>query len=125
MITVILVIIGSGLGGMARFGASGLISRRFGGAFPWGTLAVNISGSFVIGLFFGTTAASWLPLAAPAWHHLLTFGFLGGFTTFSTLSLETLHLLRDGATRRAALYVSGSLSLGLLAAVIGYTLGSA
>jgi fluoride exporter len=125
MITVFLVIIGSSLGGMARYGASGLVSGWCGGAFPVGTIAVNVAGSFVIGLFFGITAESWLAFAAPAWHHLLTFGFLGGVTTFSTLSLETLHLLREGATHRAVLYVSGSVSLGLLAAAIGYALGSA
>jgi len=123
MSTVLLVVVGSGIGGMARYGLTQLAVNRLGRTFPWGTLAVNVLGSFAIGLFLGYTGGAWLPLAAPDWHHLVTYGFLGGFTTFSTLSLEAIALLQAGDRRRAAAYIGGSLVLGLGAVVTGFTIG--
>lgn len=117
---VVLVVVGSGFGGMARYGVSGALARRGDGTFPLGTLVVNVAGSLAIGLFFGLTGAAWLPFDGPPWHHLLTYGFLGGFTTFSTFSLGTLNLLREGARRRAAGYVVATVVLSIAAAALGY-----
>src|SRR6266851_558469 len=89
------VIIGSGLGGMARYAISGAVARRIGETFPWGTLAVNVSGSFVIGVFAALVA----PGAALAGQHMAgafaMAGLCGGYTTFSSFSLQTLNLARD------------------------------
>jgi fluoride exporter len=116
------VILGSALGGAARYGVSLAVARRFGTGFPWATLAVNASGSLAIGLFFGATGTGPLLLAAPGWHQLLTYGVLGGFTTFSTYSLEALSLAQRGHPGRAVLYVVGTLTVGLVAVVAGYGL---
>src|SRR5260370_17298865 len=90
------VIIGSALGGMTRYGISGAVARRIGETFPWGTLAVNVSGSFVIGVF----AALVIPGHALAGERMagvfVMTGLCGGYTTFSSFSLQTLHLARDG-----------------------------
>jgi fluoride exporter len=118
----ILVILGSALGGMCRFGVSGLVARRAGARFPWGTLAVNVTGSLLIGVIFALTGTDVLLLAAPPWHQLLTYGFLGGYTTFSTLSLEVFQLLREDAAPRAVLYVVATLVLGIGACVAGFFL---
>jgi fluoride exporter len=120
--TAILVAIGSGFGGMARYGLSGAIAQRVSGGFPLGTLLVNVSGALAIGIFFGATGAQWLPFAGPPWHHLLTYGFLGGFTTFSTFSLETLDLFRTGPRWRAVAYVAATVVLSVGAVAVGYYL---
>jgi CrcB protein len=118
-----LVAIGSALGGVARHGLGLLIAQRFGTTFPWGTLAVNVLGSCAIGV-----CGAWLIDAQRA--HALLFrefamvGFLGGFTTFSAFSLQTLQLLRDGKAALAAANAVGSVILCLLAVWIGFTLAS-
>src|SRR5258708_17339180 len=90
------VIIGSGLGGLTRYGISGAVARRIGETFPWGTLAVNVSGSFVIGVF----AALVMPGHALAGERMagvfVMTGLCGGYTTFSSFSLQTLNLARGG-----------------------------
>lgn len=120
--TALLVALGSGLGGMARYGLSGAIAQRVWRRFPLGTLVVNVAGALAIGLFFGLTGAQWLPFEGPPWHHLLTYGFLGGFTTFSTFSLETLDLYREGPRWRAAVYVAATVVLSIGAVALGYSL---
>lgn len=107
---------------MVRYGLSGMVAQRFGAAFPWGTLLVNISGCLAIGLFFGATGTGPLLQAAPATHQLLTYGFLGGYTTFSTFSLEALNLARGGERKRAGGYVAGSFGACLIGVTLGYLL---
>src|SRR5260370_23812030 len=102
------VIIGSALGGMTRYGISGAVARRIGETFPWGTLAVNVSGSFVIGVF----AALVMPGHALAGERMagvfVMTGLCGGYTTFSSFSLPTLNLARDGEWPRALPHIVAS-----------------
>jgi CrcB protein len=110
-----------GLGGFAganaRYEVGLLVASRWGTSFPWGTLLINVSGSFVIG-FFLTLVVARLS-SAPKLRALVATGFLGAFTTFSTFSLETVQLFLAGAPFGALAYVAGSLILGLAAAAVG------
>lgn len=112
---VLVVALGGALGSMARYVAGVLLMPASGG-FPVGTLVVNVLGAFLIGLFARLAITSeseqLLRLA-------LTTGFCGGFTTFSTLSAETLTLVQEGRTARAVLYIACSLVLGLGATALG------
>ena len=119
------VAVGSALGGMARFAASGLIAERIGEVFPWGTLAVNVSGSFVIGFFATLTAPDGrLLIGAPA-RQFVMIGLCGGYTTFSSFSLQTLNLARDGDWLRVCGNVTGSVVLCLLAVWLGHIAAAA
>lgn len=111
------VALGGALGAVARYGLSGWVHEAAGTVLPWGTLFVNITGSFLLGF-----AARYLEFAvvAPELRGALTVGFLGAFTTFSTYSFETVALLQDGAWGRAAAYGVGSLLLGLLFVLAGF-----
>jgi CrcB protein len=119
------VVIGSALGGAGRFWLSGFVGRRIGETFPWGTIAVNVSGCFAIGVL-GAIARS-----APPWFHepiawpVAVIGFLGCYTTVSSFSLQTLMLARDGETLRAVGNVALSVVLCLAAVAAGYMTGSA
>ena len=110
------------VGAIARYGLEGFIDHRTTGSFPWGTLVVNISGSFVLGLLFAlliegrVVMAPWLRTAA-------TVGLVGAYTTFSTLSLETFRMIEDGAYVSAGANAFGSLALGLVAVAIGVAAG--
>jgi CrcB protein len=113
-----------GLGGMlgayARYRLSGWVYARTGADFPWGTLAVNLCGSFVLGFL--------LPLLerlepALALRGFVYVGLIGAFTTFSTFAYEAVMLLLDGERLRAGLYVAASLGLGLLSIAAGLQLG--
>jgi CrcB protein len=109
-------------GAIARYGLEGFVSQRTGEFFPWGTFVVNITGSFVLGFLFATlvegqsTMAPWLRTA-------ITVGFVGAYTTFSTLTLETFRLIEDGDLLRAAANSFGSLAAGLAAVYLGVVLG--
>ena len=116
-----------GLGGMLGSVARSLVSvgllQLMGPAFPWGTLAVNVLGSFLIGLYATLTEPGGRLFASPAQRQFVLAGFCGGFTTFSIFSLETVLLFQQGALARAALYLGLSLLLWLVAVWIGYRLG--
>lgn len=115
---VLLVAAGGALGSMMRWLTSSLVQKLLPHAnFPWGTLAVNAVGSFAIGAIM-TLALERSSVSADARLFLVT-GVLGGFTTFSALSWDTLVLLRSGATGAAAAYALGSLVLGVAAAFAG------
>jgi CrcB protein len=121
MPTALGIAVAGALGALARYGLDGLVSRRAPGAFPWGTFAVNVSGSLVLGLAFTLlterlTVDPWLRSA-------LTIGFLGAYTTFSTLSLESYRLFADGATGLALANMLGSMGAGLAAVYAGVVLG--
>jgi fluoride exporter len=118
----IYVALGSALGGTARYFLSGLIARRVGETFPWGTLLVNISGALLIGIF-GALARNNASLVASSnpWLFAVT-GFLGCYTTVSSFSLQTLSLARDGEGSRALSYVVISVALSLGAVAAGFAL---
>jgi CrcB protein len=116
-----LVALGGAFGSILRWGLSGAVQRWTGSAFPWGTFAVNAAGSLAIGLI-GALALERV-LVSPATRLFSIVGVLGGFTTFSAFSYETLALLRDGQWAAAAGYAGGSVGVGLLAAFAGYALG--
>ena len=115
----LLVFVGGGLGAVARHGVNRAGLALLGPGFPWWTLAVNVAGSFLIGLLAGMFGA------LETGHHarlFLTTGFLGGFTTFSAFSLDALTLWERGEPLQASLYIIGSVVLSLIAAVAGLML---
>ena len=116
---------GSALGGMGRYWFSGFIAERFGESFPWGTVLVNISGSFVIGFFATLTAPDGRLLVGSTARQFVMIGICGGYTTFSSFSLQTLNLVRDGEWLRAGGNVILSVVLCLVAVWIGHVLAAA
>lgn len=119
----LLIGLGGFAGAISRYVVDGLVTDRTGGAFPWGTLAVNASGTFLLGLLFAmATERAVLPaeIRGP-----LMFGFLGAYTTFSTYLLESWRLIESGTWGLAALNLGGSVAVGLLALLAGLTLGRA
>ena len=117
----ILVIIGGGIGAFFRYLLSGWIYKVLGTDFPYGTLAVNVIGCFVIGLFL--TMAEDRFLISPSFRIFFAVGVLGGFTTFSTFSFETVGLLKDGAIAIGLLNVGVSIVVGLTATWVGMLAG--
>lgn len=113
------VALGSALGGMGRYACSGLGARWFGETFPWGTLFVNVAGSLVIGVLAAVIPADSRLLADNS-REFLMIGICGGFTTFSSFSLETMNLARNGDWGAASSYTVGSVLLCLAAVAIGY-----
>ena len=114
------VALGGALGSLARWGLSGVVQRWSGTTFPWGTFAVNLLGSLLIGAV--TALALERALVPPEARLFLVTGVLGGFTTFSALSYETFALLRDGQWPAALGYALGSVLGGVGATVAGYGL---
>ncbi len=111
------IIAGGGLGALLRYVISGMTYKILGSTFPWGTLIVNLMGSFLIGLLWAFSERVIIP------PHLRTFlfiGLLGAFTTFSTYSLETAHLLRDGEFSLAFWNLAFSNGLGLILVFVGF-----
>jgi CrcB protein len=115
-----LVLLGGFLGGIARLFLAETIGRGVGETFPWGTLAVNVSGALAIGAFAGASRAAGGPFAGDLLREFVVIGLLGGYTTVSSFSLQTLNLALGGEVRRAALYVAASASLCIAAVAIGY-----
>jgi fluoride exporter len=123
MRTIVAIGIAGALGALARYGIGGLIAGRSARAFPWETFVVNVTGSFVLGFAFTLmteqlTTGPWLRTA-------VTVGFIGAYTTFSTLAFETYRLLEDGALALAAANVFGSVAAGLVAVYLGVVAGRA
>jgi CrcB protein len=114
------VALGGAVGAAARYGVSLWTVQRWGWSFPWGTLAVNMTGSLAIGLLMTVLLGR---NADPSFRLLLVTGFLGGYTTFSAFSYETLALLLERRWDVAVLYAVGSVLFGLLACALGLGLG--
>ncbi|WP_369370525.1 CrcB family protein [Promicromonospora sp. Populi] len=127
MIELLVVAVGGGVGAAARFMVDGEIRARHNGGFPWGTFVVNVVGSFLIGVFSSLVFAL-VPLGVPgSTAHLLqlalTTGLCGGFTTFSTTTMESVRLARSGRMRLALANSLGTLMVTVTAAGLGLALG--
>ena len=116
--------IGGAIGSALRYGMSTWIAEAMHSTFPWGTLAVNVLGSLVIGLFTGITGPDGPLLVSPVGRAFVTIGILGGFTTFSSFSLQTMLLLQDGQWLPAVGNALSSVVLCLVAAGGGIALAS-
>ncbi len=116
---------GSALGGVLRYWCSGFIAERIGETFPWGTLFVNVLGSLLIGVFATVTAPDARLIVGPAARMFFMLGLFGGFTTFSSFSLQTLNLLQDGEWLFATANIVGSVLLCMIGVWLGHTLGVA
>lgn len=116
-----LIVIGAGgfLGSISRYALSQAVQARFLSTFPFGTLTVNITGCFLIGVAFALSNRGNL---GEEWRLFLVTGVLGGFTTFSAFSQETIALLRNGHAMPAFAYIFGSVAIGLVATYLGITL---
>lgn len=114
--------IGGALGSMARYWLTLVAARHMGEAFPWGTLIINIVGSFIIGLFVTLTGPGGPYIVEPNARLFVAVGLCGGFTTFSAFSLQTLVLMQEGEWLYASGYVLASVALCLLGVWLGYIL---
>ncbi len=115
------VAIGGALGSVGRFWASGLIANKFGQTFPFGTLVVNVTGSFVIGFFARLTDSEGRYLVSPGFRTFFMIGVCGGYTTFSSFSLQTLTLAQGGEWLYAGANSVASLVLCLVAVWLGHS----
>jgi CrcB protein len=113
----LLVVLGGGIGAGGRYLLGGWLHGQLGGGFPWGTFAVNALGSLMVGLVFGLAQAKSI---SPGTTLFLAVGVLGGFTTFSAFSYETMRLLANGSIGASFLNVAGQFADGLLAVYAGF-----
>ena len=123
--TLLWVSFGSAIGGAGRYLGSGLVARLIGETFPWGTLLVNVIGSFLIGIVATLVAPDGRLFMGPAARQFVMLGVLGGFTTFSSFSLQTLNLMQEGEWLHASGYVFGSVGLCLAGVWLGHGVGVA
>ncbi|MGI8402192.1 MAG: fluoride efflux transporter CrcB [Gemmatimonadaceae bacterium] len=112
------VAIGSGIGGVARLLLGSFVQQKAGTSFPLGTIVINITGSFILGFLIRYALAT--PNVTPEIRALMTTGFCGGYTTFSTFSFETATLIEDGRYERASLYILLSVGVALLGIFGGF-----
>jgi len=119
------IALGSALGGAGRYWCSGVIARHIGETFPWGTLVVNVLGSLLIGLVATLSDPDGRLLMSPTLRQFFMLGLFGGFTTFSSFSLQVLNLVRDGQWVSASLYILLSVALCLVGVWLGHSLGIA
>lgn len=113
----LVVMAGAGLGGLARYVAGSWIMLKYGGRFPLGTLIINVTGSFLIGVLMTLLTQRLNP--HPNWRLFLVVGVLGGYTTFSSFEYEIYQSVRDGARWMGMLYLAGSVALGYLGVWMG------
>jgi CrcB protein len=125
LITYLWIFVGGALGSVARFAASSAIANWFGQTFPWGTLIVNVSGSFVIGFFATLTGPDGRVMVSGDIRQFVAVGICGGYTTFSSFSLQTLNLVQDGELLQAGWNIIGSVTLCLAAVWLGHVAATA
>ncbi len=119
------IALGSALGGVGRYWCSGVIARHIGETFPWGTMTVNVVGSLLIGLLATVSDPDGRLLMSSTMRQFVMIGVFGGFTTFSSFSLQVLNLVRDGQWAPASLYIGGSVAFCLIGVWLGHALGIA
>lgn len=119
--TLLIIGVGGALGALSRYVASGWVQNMTGSEFPWGTMAVNVSGSLALGFLLVWLQAN----VSVELRQFVALGFLGSFTTFSTFSYEAVALVQDGELWRAGGYLAGSVMLGVLALAVGMSLATA
>lgn len=119
------VALGSALGGSGRYWLSGWAARSFGETFPWGTLLVNVTGSLAVGAFAALTGPDGRWFLGSTARQFVIIGVCGGYTTFSSFSLQTLNLMRDGEWFYAGWNILLSVFLCLLATWVGYAAATA
>jgi len=115
---------GSAIGGAARYWCTGFAARLFGETFPWGTLLVNITGSLIIGFFATLTGPDGRIFVSSTTRQFVMIGLCGGYTTFSSFSLQTLNLVQDSEWLQAGGNIVGSVVLCLFAVWLGHTLAT-
>ncbi len=120
----LLIALGGAFGSVARYWLSEVTDARFGTAFPWGTLAANITGCIVIGFFAVLGSQNGRFLGSPEARSFLLVGVCGGYTTFSAFSLQTVELLRAGDWFRASAYIVGSVVVCLIGVGLGQLLAA-
>ncbi|HVT73379.1 MAG TPA: fluoride efflux transporter CrcB [Lacunisphaera sp.] len=125
MMLYLLVGLGGALGSVARFWFSGFVASQIGETFPWGTLCVNVTGSFIIGFFFTLTEPGGRAFASTNTRQFVLAGICGGYTTFSSFSLQTLNLAREGEWLRAGGNITGSVVACLVAVWLGHLAAAA
>ena len=118
------IALGGALGSVSRYWLGGVIADKTGAMFPFGTLAINVTGSFLIGFFAALNESEGRAYATPGFRQFMMIGFCGGYTTFSTFSLETLNLMRAGDFFYAGGNILLSVTLCLIAVWLGFLLAS-
>ncbi len=119
--TLFVLFLAGGLGALARYGLSGWVQTASGSAFPWGTFAVNVLGALLFGIVYGVGTER--ELIPPFWRAILLVGFMGAFTTFSTLAFETAGLLKESQWIRAVANYLGQGVAGIVAVLLGMLAG--
>ena len=117
-----MVALGGGIGSVTRYLVGGWFANRMGPGFPYGTAVINITASFIIGLFLAfAQERAWL---SPYWRLFVAVGFVGGYSTFSTFEYESVRLLQDGELLLGVIYLVGSVATGAFSAIAGIAVGS-
>jgi CrcB protein len=119
---IVLIALFGAAGTLARYGLQGVVQVRTGGLFPYGTLLVNLTGCFFLGLIAQFTLNRMV--ISPDWRIAIAVGFFGGYTTFSSFGWETAKMMEDGEWMRASVYVAASVIAGLFLSVVGIRLGN-
>jgi fluoride exporter len=122
-VTYLCVFIGAAIGGVGRYSLSGVVANWIGATFPWGTLIVNVTGCFVIGVFNTLTGPDGVFLVPGNLRVFVMVGMCGGYTTFSSFSLETLNLVRNGEWFASGAYILASTVLCLIGVWLGHVAG--
>jgi CrcB protein len=120
MMLYLLIALGGALGSVARFAISGFVANHFGTTFPWGTFIINVTGSFIIGFYSTLTGPEGRVFASGNSRQFFMTGICGGYTTFSSFSLQTLNLARDDEWLQAGSNVVGSVATCLVAVWLGH-----
>ncbi len=118
----LLIAVFGAIGTLARYGLGGVVQIKMGGTFPYGTLLINLTGCFFLGLIGQLTLNRMI--ISPEWRMAIAVGFFGGYTTFSSFGWETAKMLETGEWLRATTYVTASVVLGLLLSVAGIRLAN-
>jgi CrcB protein len=124
MLSYVCVALGGAVGTTARYWLSGVVARSVGETFPWGTLVINVTGSFVIGFFGALTGPDGRVFVGSTARQFVMIGICGGYTTFSSFSLQTLNLMNDGEWFRAGANVCLSVLLCMIAVWVGVVLAN-